>query len=641
MSLNRVQRGEEQRPLRHKAMEVLVLLARHAGQTVSREQLEQTVWQGNAFVAPKAINTAVWTIRQALGDDPDQPRYVETIAKKGYRLIAPVQGLAPEAEDSIAVAPGLPAARRWTPWVLLGVALVAGALAWLSLRSKPPPLPTARSWQAKALTQETGIEYLGAISPDGRQLAFAWWRGRGGGEVYLRPVADASAPSQRFSAGAGDVQGLAWSADGRALVYTATPHGQGCTLWLQPLQGERRALARCSSLFTPNVAWSPDGQHIVFSAEREGVGGLFRVAPDGSGLRRLTSAPPAAMPDHQPAWSPDGQRLVFAREDPADGTRDLYETTLGGSPQRLTRLHLHYLHGISYLADGQDLVLSTTVQEERTLMRWQRRSEQLQPLGLDGSAPPRTHDGALVYALLRGHVSIATMAWQGKPQRLMQGLASDRSPRLAPNGKQLAFVSRRSGHPEIWLAEPDGSRPRALTNLQGLISEPAWQPNGEHLAFRGHCGPGKAAGPLRGGGVGRNAPRAGGRCRQLRPTHLAPDASRGLGEQRSWRPPAAVALCARWQRRLARAERRAAGACHAMAGRRSLLRLPAAGLAPSAVASAGRAWHRAPPGSGAARGRVSGLATAGPAAGRPDARRARSLAPFEPGRRAPGVAQPA
>jgi len=51
---NRLLRGDEQRPLRHKAMALLVLLARHAGETVSRDEIVNTIWDGNQFVAPKA-----------------------------------------------------------------------------------------------------------------------------------------------------------------------------------------------------------------------------------------------------------------------------------------------------------------------------------------------------------------------------------------------------------------------------------------------------------------------------------------------------------------------------------------------------------------------------------------------------------
>jgi Tol biopolymer transport system component/DNA-binding winged helix-turn-helix (wHTH) protein len=524
---NRLVRGAEVRPLRHKAMEVLVLLAENAGQTVSRETLEQAIWQGNSFVAPKAINTAVWTIRQALGDDPETPHYLETIAKKGYRLVAPVRVISgaaagaapgPAADTATASAPSAapPGSAGAAPsprpsraaWMLgaAGLTAAAAVLLWPRQQARPDApqaaavAPTYR--QVVALTQEPGVEYLGQLSPDGRKLAFGWWQGRGTGQLYVRelppPGAAASAspqaPPMALSSDAGEVQGFSWAPDGRSLAYAATPAGGPCTLWVQPLDGPRRALATCAAIFTPTVAWSPDGRHIAFSGEAEGAGGLFLIAPDGSGLRRLSTAPPAAMPDHQPAWSPDGRRLAFAREDPADGTRDLHEATLDGSVQRLTSLKLNLLHGITYAADGQDLIFSTTQQDRRALQRWDRRGAQAVPLGLEGSAPTRAPDGGLVYALLRTHVSIARLQGREPPQRLLHAVASDRAPRLDSGGQRVAFVSRRSGAQELWTAMADGAQARALTALDGHLGEPAWQPGGEHLAFLGNCGPGKRFG---------------------------------------------------------------------------------------------------------------------------------------------------
>lgn len=172
---NRLIRGEESRPLRNKAMALLVLLARHGGETVSREEIVKAVWDGNEFVAPKAINTAIWTIRQALDDDHESPRYVETVAKKGYRLIAPVAAVSAVAATSEPTSPlsdSPPAdvsARAlrsgWIVAVLLAVA-VGAALRWGWLQSavQEPTLATLAS--ASPLTQEPGLEYLGQLSPD-------------------------------------------------------------------------------------------------------------------------------------------------------------------------------------------------------------------------------------------------------------------------------------------------------------------------------------------------------------------------------------------------------------------------------------------------------------------------------------------
>lgn len=485
---NRLTRGDEVRPLRHKAMELLVLLARHPGQTVSREAIVEAIWDGNLYVAPKAINTAVWTIRQALDDDAEAPRYLETIAKKGYRLIAPVRPLAAPAVAR------RPAAWAWAAAAALVVALGLGLLARPGRLAEPATTALPRP---EPLTQNPGQEYVGRLSPDGRWLAFGWWRGRGDGGLYLRAAAEPAAEPQPLAPGSGDLQGLAWSPDGATLAF-ATLRAEGdCTLWRLDLADRQpRPLAACSPLFTPSVDWSPDGRAIVFSAEADGAGGLFRIGPDGQGLRRLTTAPPAAMADHQPAWSADGRRLAFVRQDPADGTRDLHETDAGGgSARRLTTLRLQTLHGLTAL--GEDLVFSTTQQEARVLMRWRRRDGALLPLGVEGSAPAVTADGGVVHALMRSHVGLAWLDG-GQLRRLESGVGSDRMPAVEPGGAgRLAWVSRRSGHPELWLAAADGGGARALTRLEAPLAAPAWAPQGGTLAFVGACGPGQRIGLCR------------------------------------------------------------------------------------------------------------------------------------------------
>ncbi|MGD8925732.1 MAG: winged helix-turn-helix domain-containing protein [Thioalkalispiraceae bacterium] len=80
-------RGDETVRLEPKAMEVLVYLAEHAGQVITREALERDVWQG-ALVGYDAVTNTVIKLRKALQDDAKNPSYIQTIPKKGYKLIA-------------------------------------------------------------------------------------------------------------------------------------------------------------------------------------------------------------------------------------------------------------------------------------------------------------------------------------------------------------------------------------------------------------------------------------------------------------------------------------------------------------------------------------------------------------------------
>ena len=88
---NRIVRGEIEVRLEPRVMDVLVCLAEHAGEVVSRETLNAQVW-GNVIVTDQAVTNCISELRHHLGDDRSAHRVIETIPKRGYRLTAPVLG---------------------------------------------------------------------------------------------------------------------------------------------------------------------------------------------------------------------------------------------------------------------------------------------------------------------------------------------------------------------------------------------------------------------------------------------------------------------------------------------------------------------------------------------------------------------
>src|SRR5262252_2422213 len=75
---------------------VLVLLTANAGQLVTREELRQQIWGQDTFVDfDKGLNFCIKQIREALGDNAQAPQYIETLPRRGYRFIAPVERLGP------------------------------------------------------------------------------------------------------------------------------------------------------------------------------------------------------------------------------------------------------------------------------------------------------------------------------------------------------------------------------------------------------------------------------------------------------------------------------------------------------------------------------------------------------------------
>ena len=85
-----------------RVMDVLILMVTHAGEVVTRDEFIKTIWNGT-FVTDEVLSRCIYRLRQALGDNPRKPRFIETVSKRGYRLIAPVR-------KTVAVSESLPEA---------------------------------------------------------------------------------------------------------------------------------------------------------------------------------------------------------------------------------------------------------------------------------------------------------------------------------------------------------------------------------------------------------------------------------------------------------------------------------------------------------------------------------------------------
>ena len=128
---NELLRGDERHRLEERAARTLELLCRRAGEAVGQDEIVAEVWNGR-IQSPNSIPVVIGQIRRALGDDARSPRFIETLPKRGYRLVA-----APEPALA-----AMPRRRRW-PWAVAVLLLLAAAGGWLALRPAPPALAVA------------------------------------------------------------------------------------------------------------------------------------------------------------------------------------------------------------------------------------------------------------------------------------------------------------------------------------------------------------------------------------------------------------------------------------------------------------------------------------------------------------------
>ncbi len=125
---NELVRGGERRRLEDRAARTLELLCRRAGEAVGQDEIIAAVWNGRSQ-SPNSIPVVIGQLRRALDDDARSPRFIETLPKRGYRLIAQAEPEVPAARRS----------RRPMATLLLLFAIAAGA-AWLALRPAAPAL---------------------------------------------------------------------------------------------------------------------------------------------------------------------------------------------------------------------------------------------------------------------------------------------------------------------------------------------------------------------------------------------------------------------------------------------------------------------------------------------------------------------
>jgi TolB-like protein/DNA-binding winged helix-turn-helix (wHTH) protein/tetratricopeptide (TPR) repeat protein len=150
-------RGSERVKLEPRTMRLLMRLALTPGSVVSQDELLESVWSG-VVVSPASVYQSMSQLRKVLGDTDDPPHYIETVARKGYRLVAKVSKpdksevariaeAAPDKSTEIAPAPPAqvqkPRGRRWL--ALAAAVVLVAATAWWQLHSNRPPLPQTPS----------------------------------------------------------------------------------------------------------------------------------------------------------------------------------------------------------------------------------------------------------------------------------------------------------------------------------------------------------------------------------------------------------------------------------------------------------------------------------------------------------------
>jgi Tol biopolymer transport system component len=386
--------------------------------------------------------------------------------------------------------------KRWAIAGLLGIGLVAIGWWFLVVRVRWTPLPPPRYIP---FTSDGGWKDAPRLSPDGERVAYAWRREPTEDlDIYVKALGLGAEPL-RLTDNPGDETSPVWSPDGRQIAFVRLSKG-GDAIHVVPSMGgrERRLSDLAGSPGYSSLSWSPDGGWIAFS-ERSSEEQPYRVAaisPHTGERKILTSPPPRIGGDLSPTFSPHGDLVAFVRRVSPDwGNNDVWVQPIdGGEARRLTFQESLLCTGLAWTADGKEVVYSMGPGRSG----WGRTSRvslgggQPQPLeGLGSSSDSVSISGSrLVYRETSpAHQDIWRV--QGRrspdeariPERIIASSSHDGQPVFSPDGTRIAFLSLRSGAPDIWLAQHDGAQPTQLTSVKTSSGTPARSPDGRRIVF--------------------------------------------------------------------------------------------------------------------------------------------------------------
>jgi eukaryotic-like serine/threonine-protein kinase len=416
-----------------------------------------------------------------------------------------------EESDSgkLLVASGLERADHWNRlWagILLALLAAVAVAVWFNYRrSEAPEQPMT----VVPLTSYAGNESQPSFSPDGNQVAFCWnGENQDNYDIYQKLIG--SEPPRPLTSDPADDTSPAWSPDGRSIVFLRSLSPEKAAVFLiSVLGGPERQLAEVYKIPFSDIdfvsasapAWSPDGKWLVLADKNspEEPIGLFLLSIETGDKRRLSSPPTKSIGDTDPAFFPDSRTLAFIRT-AAFAVGDVYLRTLSdgleaaGEVKRLTFDNLWDSHP-AWTQDGREIIYSSGSPTQtlwRVAASGPGKPQRLASFGEEVDHPALSRQGQRLAYSRRSSDSniwrVQLAGLQGKvspPVSFIHSTQFEFDAMFSPDGKRIAFSSRRTGHDEIWVCNSDGSHAVKLTSFNGpLTGAPYWSPDGQRLAFQ-------------------------------------------------------------------------------------------------------------------------------------------------------------
>jgi Tol biopolymer transport system component/DNA-binding winged helix-turn-helix (wHTH) protein len=479
-----VWKDDERVPLEPKALDVLRHLVAHRDRLVTKDELLDSVWK-DTFVTPNALTRAIAQLRKGLGDDVEHPRLIETVAKRGYRFVAPVtvppnghvETAAVVVEPATPVVPARPRrAGLAAAAALLAVALLAG---WRFAATRSDPSPAATLEIAPLTSYGDVIDAI--VSPDAKYVAFVR-SSQGRQSLWIRQLQGTN-PIQLVAPEEVNYFGMSFAPDSASIYYVVRgpeplAYPTGMLFRIPALGGTPR---RLGTPFDYHPSVSPDGTRLASvraSYPSPGQSALLIANADGSGVRTVMSVsePEILAPGFfiAPAWSPAGDRIAVTVRNADKRSARLLTVDVATGAVRPFSTTFGTASFASWMPDGSGIVFIGTAQSNPSVEFGSRIW--FQPLP-DGPPRPITtgvvdYRNVTVTADGSSLVSVGSLQNGGLWRLPLAGERIERIPSMKDDGVggiawldsgTIVFTSWDGGSAQIWTMGIDGANRKQIT----------------------------------------------------------------------------------------------------------------------------------------------------------------------------------
>lgn len=358
------------------------------------------------------------------------------------------------------------------------------------------------NFEVLPFADEIGQEFSPTVSPDGRRIAYVWDGNGNNYDIYIKDIRKGRV--SRLTDDPFPDLSPSWSPDGSQVAFLRVlPDRQ--QVILKPVAGTvERVLTEVSSPISSwaadsnpyfgcyGPAWSPDGGEIVVS-DQEKPGGRYELygVSVQSGRRTQLTHPVDETRDFCPRFSRDGSQIAFVRGI-SHGIAELHVISADGQQDRQITFDRHAIRGLSWTRDGQNIIFSSLHLGSFHLREISAKGGASWPLPVASTSvvdPSPSPDGEwLAFTELEENWNIwrarLTPHGLGQPKLFLSSSGKNHSPMYSPDGRHIAFISDRSGSPEIWLADENGDNLMRVTNLGApWVGNIRWSPDGSTIVF--------------------------------------------------------------------------------------------------------------------------------------------------------------